>query len=213
MSAEQGNADAMHNLGTIYGKGLGVAKNQAKSVKWYRKAADMSHAKSQNHLGYLHQHGLGVSKDIKKALQWYHAAAQQHHAPAQANLACMYLRGTGVVASGFHAKELYAKAALQGNREAQAAYGTLLATGQFGLKENWELGLKYLQHAADKGHVKAKGALKAIDWTATIQYAHRVAGAVSETLNEGSGSHLYKKAVLAPAIAAPTPGPTPTNND
>ena len=91
----------------------------------------------------------------------------------------------------YHAREWYEKAAFQGNMEAQAVYGSLLATGQGGLKENWELGLKYLQHAADKGHAKATGALKAVDWTATVAYAHRVAGT---QINTGGNSHLFKKA-------------------
>ena len=38
--AEQGDADAQFNLGTMYGIGLGVPQDFAKAVKWYRKAAE-----------------------------------------------------------------------------------------------------------------------------------------------------------------------------
>ncbi len=34
--ANQGDADAQHNLGLMYYKGQGVAQDQAVAVKWYR---------------------------------------------------------------------------------------------------------------------------------------------------------------------------------
>ena len=42
VKAEQGDAQAQHNLGAMYEKGLGVAKDDVQAVLWYRKAADRS---------------------------------------------------------------------------------------------------------------------------------------------------------------------------
>ena len=40
--AEQGDADAQTLIGMMYNEGLGVPKNDAEAVKWYRKAALVS---------------------------------------------------------------------------------------------------------------------------------------------------------------------------
>jgi hypothetical protein len=38
-AAEQGNANAMYNLGTMYGLGRGVAKDAIEAHKWFNLAA------------------------------------------------------------------------------------------------------------------------------------------------------------------------------
>ncbi len=45
--AEQGDAQARYDLGLCYAKGVGVTKDVAEAVKWYRKAADQKHEKAQ----------------------------------------------------------------------------------------------------------------------------------------------------------------------
>ena len=50
--AEQGDAHAQHNLGVMYEDGRGgLPKDDAKAVKWYRKAADQGHAAAHYKLG------------------------------------------------------------------------------------------------------------------------------------------------------------------
>ena len=66
--AEQGNADAQHNLGVMYETGLGVSENDKKAVKWYRLAAEQGHAAAQYSLGVMYQTGEGVPEDVKEAL-------------------------------------------------------------------------------------------------------------------------------------------------
>jgi len=39
MSAEEGHADAQYNLGFMYAAGVGVKKDVAQAIIWYRKAA------------------------------------------------------------------------------------------------------------------------------------------------------------------------------
>ncbi len=40
VAAERGDIDAQYNLGLMYENGNGVAKDEAKAIKWYRKAAE-----------------------------------------------------------------------------------------------------------------------------------------------------------------------------
>ena len=50
LAAEQGNANAQNNLGTMYADGQGVKKDDAEALRWWRKAADQGHAKAQEQL-------------------------------------------------------------------------------------------------------------------------------------------------------------------
>ena len=52
--AEKGLAGAQSFLGDMYGDGLGVAKDEAEAVKWYRKAADQGYATAQFNLGVIY---------------------------------------------------------------------------------------------------------------------------------------------------------------
>ena len=44
--AEQGDAQAQSNLGSLYYGGRGVPQDYAKAMKWYRKAAEQGNAKA-----------------------------------------------------------------------------------------------------------------------------------------------------------------------
>ncbi|MDD5434959.1 MAG: tetratricopeptide repeat protein [Nitrospira sp.] len=74
--AEQGNAEAQHNLGVCYGNGYGVEKNPAEAVKWWLKSADQGNAKAQFSLGYCYSWGLGVEKDDERAKKWVFKALE-----------------------------------------------------------------------------------------------------------------------------------------
>ena len=49
--ADQGEAEAQFALGLLYYRGLGVTRDPAAAVSWYRKAADQGYAKAQFRLG------------------------------------------------------------------------------------------------------------------------------------------------------------------
>ena len=61
----------------MYANGLGVAKDEAEAVKWYRKAAEQGNAYGQNNLGKMYANGLGVAKDEAEAVKWFRKAAEQ----------------------------------------------------------------------------------------------------------------------------------------
>ncbi len=47
----------------MYGKGQGVPQDDAKAVKWYRKAAEQGYAGAQSNLGVMYGKGQGVPQD------------------------------------------------------------------------------------------------------------------------------------------------------
>ena len=75
-AADQGDASAQCNLGTMYENGTGVLQDYKQAVKWYQKAADQGDAGAQFNLGEMYRTGKGVLKDIIKAEYWIKKAAE-----------------------------------------------------------------------------------------------------------------------------------------
>jgi TPR repeat protein len=90
--------------------GMGVAKDEAEGVRWYRKAAEQGHAWAQFHLGLAYKNGNGVAanvalrsrwrlaKDEAEGVRWIRKAADQGYASAQYKLGRAYMNDIWVVA-------------------------------------------------------------------------------------------------------------------
>jgi uncharacterized protein len=95
--AEKGDATAQVRLGTMYGDGVGVARDAAEALKWLRKAAEQGDAYGQGVLGVsLRGIGGGFPEDDAEAAKWARKAADQGNVPAQFVLGDMYEKGIGV---------------------------------------------------------------------------------------------------------------------
>lgn len=82
----QGDWEAARNLGLLYRKGLGVAKDDAKAVAYYQQASDHGVANAKLNLAELYLAGEGVPKDEDKAKQLLKDAADQGSFPARFRL-------------------------------------------------------------------------------------------------------------------------------
>jgi uncharacterized protein len=69
--AEQGDAKAQENLGSMYENGLGVSEDYSEALDWLHKAADQDNAAAQGKLGWMYESGLGVTSDYAEAANWY----------------------------------------------------------------------------------------------------------------------------------------------
>ena len=85
--AEQGDANAQTNLGTMYTKGDGVPQDDAKAVEWFRKAAEQGYAPGQHYLGFMYASGKGVPLDYVNAYAWFALAAAQENSNSRQSLA------------------------------------------------------------------------------------------------------------------------------
>ncbi|MDI5823313.1 sel1 repeat family protein, partial [Salmonella enterica subsp. enterica serovar Kentucky] len=64
-----------------------VDDKEARSLQWFRKAAELGQADAQNILGYFYLNGKrGIKRDLQKGVQWYELAAAQGNADALINL-------------------------------------------------------------------------------------------------------------------------------
>src|SRR5579859_66458 len=94
--AELGDASAENTIGDIYANGLGVQKDYAEALRWYRKSAAKELPAAAIHLGEMYENGLGVRKDMEAALDWYRQAAGQGSALAEWIVGNAYFGGIGV---------------------------------------------------------------------------------------------------------------------
>jgi len=154
--AEKGDAQSQYELGSAFSFGdIGVAKDEAEAVKWYRKAAEQNYATAQVSLGVCYQYGQGVAKDEAQAVKWYRKAVQQNLALAQASLGVCYQNGQGVAKDEAEAMKWYRKAAEQNDPRAQCYLGWGYYSGQGVAKDEAEA-VKWYRKAAEQNVVQAQ---------------------------------------------------------
>ena len=92
-SAEQGNADAEFSLGIIYEHGLGVSRDNAEALKWYRKAA--AHGKKDAKSGIERLEKLIPAKTGDQAARKTQGSAATNEDPGAVSMfgRKVYLRG------------------------------------------------------------------------------------------------------------------------
>jgi TPR repeat protein len=119
--AEQGDPNAMSNLGLMYANGLGVDVDFTAARGWFEKAASQGHIGAINNLGGMYEMGQGVPQSYQEAANKYALAAKYGLSDAQYNLAALYESGKGVPSDPLQAYVWYSLAAAQGDGDAAAA--------------------------------------------------------------------------------------------
>jgi TPR repeat protein len=128
--AEQGEAQAQFQLGTLYAKGEGVTNSYVEASKWFGRAADQGNAEARLALGELYEAGQGVPKDVGQAMSLYRQAAEQGSTRAQYTLGFLYEAGRGVPQNQVEAANWFKRAAEHGD-----------ALSQYDLGQRFELGV------------------------------------------------------------------------
>lgn len=80
--AERGDAEAQCIVGNIYHLGLGVAKNGAEALKWYKESAKQGYAVASNNLAGIYLTGdCDVEIDREEAVKWHYLSKAQGFYP------------------------------------------------------------------------------------------------------------------------------------
>jgi hypothetical protein len=119
--AEQGDADAMFNIGQAYKLGRGVPLDKLVARDWYRRAAVKGHLPAQANLGIL----LFQATEKGEAVRWLKAAADKGEMRAQYVLGIIHWNGDGAPKSMPLAYAYLVRAAAQGLPEATRALNEL----------------------------------------------------------------------------------------
>jgi len=122
MAAEQGDADAQFDLGSLYDFGWRwfVMKDEVKAKEWYEKAAEQGVSVAKTRLAELRSQS-GDKDDCLAAYEEFKAAAEEGDPTAQNELAgyySKYMIDQGVEKDDGKAVYWYKKAAKQGDFEA-----------------------------------------------------------------------------------------------
>ena len=75
--AEQGNVEALYNLGWLYRNGQGVASDDEQARRLWEEAGSKGHAEAQMALGMLYADSRTVGPDQAQAVRWFRLAAGQ----------------------------------------------------------------------------------------------------------------------------------------
>jgi TPR repeat protein len=169
--AEQGNAEAQFNLGSLYYQGWGVPQDYKEAVKWLRKAAEQGHIFSQTTLGTVYAEGVQgvVEKDYPQALMWFIFAAAKGDREALEFRDSLANRMTPSqiteaqkLAREFKPQDTYTKSlqefktlAAQGDAAAQFKVGLIYYKGQ-GVQSDYVEALNWFKKAALQGHPLAQ---------------------------------------------------------
>ena len=165
--AEQGNAEAQFNLGSLYYQGWGVPQDYKEAAKWFRKAAGQRHVYAQVTLGTIYAEGVQgvIEKDYPQALMWFIFAA------AQGDLEAMEFRDTLAtrmtpaqiteaqrLAREFKPEDAHAKLLLelkvlaeQGDAAAQLKVGLMYYNGQ-GVLQDYAEAIQWFRKSALQGN-------------------------------------------------------------
>ena len=128
--ADAGDSTAQTALGLLYERGIGIARDSAMALVWYRRAAAQGDALAEFHIGSLYERGAGVATDYAEAAKWYQLASDRGNESAQAALAYLYDRGLGVERDFAEAEALYGQASASWAEDDNYPADATFATGR-----------------------------------------------------------------------------------
>ncbi|MFZ5670808.1 MAG: tetratricopeptide repeat protein [Pseudomonadota bacterium] len=146
--ADQGEAQAMYDLGMAYREGEGVERDLAQAVVWLRKAAQRGLPEAMNDLGYAYSRGEGVARDYAEALAWYRKAADKGDIIAMLNIGVAYDLGQGVAIDDREAVKWYRRSA-EGGDPTAALYLAGMYEDAEGVARDFEEAARWYARAAE----------------------------------------------------------------
>jgi len=162
--AQDGDARALYNLGTLYAQGRGVPQNMVSARAFWEGAADEGHVGAMHNLALSliadaggHEENL-ADAEYEEALNWLQRASEGGFPNSQYTLGKMYQYGLSVEQNDQEAARLFIEAAEQGFASAQYNLGKLYRDGR-GVPHDANLSLHYFEQAALQGHAGAQNRL------------------------------------------------------
>lgn len=172
--ATQGDAEAQRLLGFMYAGGIGVAKDEVKSIKWIQQSASDGNTKAQLSVSNLYRRGTnGVASSEELAIEWALKAARQGDPYAQRELGAIYssrgspdpkeraLRKEKSKEWNIRGFETFKILAESGDVDAQYVLGSIYFYGIEGFMENIDRkkSFHWYLKAAEQGHGYAQYAV------------------------------------------------------
>ena len=156
-AVERGADDAQFNLGLMYARGEGVARDHAEAARLLRLAAEqrLQHARKQPPRYNVEDIGPAYETE---AARFTRLAAEKGDAEAQYVAGIMYEVGFEVRGNGTEAARWYRLSAEQGHAGAQTSLGHMYYRG-WGVSEDGPESVRWNRLAAEQGHAGAQNLL------------------------------------------------------
>jgi TPR repeat protein len=107
LEIENGNDDAMNDLGAMYYDGTGCRQSFEKAVYYYNLAAAHGNRQAQENLGYCYYYGRNMPVDYKKAFHYFALGAFDGHLVSLYKIGDMYMNGYYVEKNETEAFHIY----------------------------------------------------------------------------------------------------------
>jgi TPR repeat protein len=154
VNAEQGQPQAMLNVGILYEQGLGVRLNFSNALSWYEKAALAGEKEGWTRLGLCYETGMGATADMARAVTCFEKAAELGSGPARHKLASLYFLGRGVARDEAKGFALLTQAAETGDGAAANELAVVYLKGLFGRKEDAVKAREWFTKSAEAGNLE-----------------------------------------------------------
>ncbi|MDR1921402.1 MAG: sel1 repeat family protein [Candidatus Adiutrix sp.] len=154
-AAEEGQPQAMLNIGAFYENGLGVVRNYSKALQWYARAGEAGLAEGLYNVGVCYEVGMGAAADMPTSVKYFEKAAEKKMPQALYKLASLYLAGNGVIADNAAAVKYLTEAAETGHPVAANDLGVIYLNGLAGQKKDDKKALEFMDRAAELGNAEA----------------------------------------------------------
>jgi TPR repeat protein/serine/threonine protein kinase len=156
--ADAGDADIMFRLGRMYSSGLGVTRDEAEAVRWFRKAADLGNASAKAALASALLDGRGVAMDRNEGVRLLRAAAADNQPQSMNRLAHLLVEGKDVEKDAAEASALLTRAAEAGHVASMVDLAAMYANG-LGIKADPARAATWFNKAADLGNAAGMAGL------------------------------------------------------
>ena len=127
--AQGGAAPAQVGLGRLHALGLGIPRNDAEAIRWYRLAAEQGDPDGMSSLAYKYRFSDPPMRNSEQALVWYRWAAELDHPDALNGLGSIYLEGVLVPQDTAEAMALFERAIAKGHAPAMSNLADMLVGG------------------------------------------------------------------------------------
>lgn len=142
--AEEGDAEALFELGFRYRFGQGVSEDLKIAADYIKQAADFGNLEAMDWMGNFYCCGTGVEVDFAKAAEYFLPAAEAGSPLAQGQLGRIYMQGLGGEQDYEKAFQWLRKAC-----ENELTHKVLTEKGTAAnplyIESFWDLGLLYLE--------------------------------------------------------------------
>jgi TPR repeat protein len=154
-NAENGQARAMLDVGSLYEQGLGVPRNFTRALEWYARAAYAGETEGWLRLGFCFEVGMGTAADMGKAVAYYEEAARAGSPAGEYKMASLYLLGRGLPKDEARGFALLRKSAEAGEGAACNELAAVYLNGLFGQPKDAAAALAWFRKGAEHGNLTA----------------------------------------------------------